>query len=279
MRCGFSAIEQKPPGWANLPPPMWNRVKSWEVSDIPKKKKPIPIVKGRLKNHSEFWERIGANETIVLILKEGYRIPFHTVPPSTHSPNNKSAYKHHDFASKAIKELLNTGRIKEVSHIPYVVNPLSVSEKCEKLRLILDLRLVNFHVYKDKIRFDDWKVMESYLDMGGFGFKFDITQGYHHIDIHVDFQKFLGFSWILDGVQNYFIFLVLPFGLTSAPYIFTKVVRVLVKFWRNVGIKICVFIDDGFGCAKSLGEAKSHSTTPFFFIRIHFIRIARLKMA
>ena len=56
------------------------------------------------------------------------------------------------------------------------------------------------------------------------------------------------------------MFTVLPFGLCSVPFIFTKVMRSLVKFWRREEIKICVYIDDGLGASPSLdlplGEAE-----------------------
>ena len=52
------------------------------------------------------------------------------------------------FVTKAIKELLDTGRIKEVDTPPCVVNPLSVSARNGKDRLILDLRHVKQYVYK-----------------------------------------------------------------------------------------------------------------------------------
>ena len=43
---------------------------------------------------------------------------------------------------------------------------------------------------------------------------------------------------------NYFTFSVLPFGLSSVGYIFTKTVRVLVKYWRSIGFPIVVYLDD-----------------------------------
>ena len=52
--------------------------------------------------------------------------------------------------------------------------------------------------------------------------------------------------------MRYFIFTVLPFGLTSAPFIFTKIMRVLVKYWRGIGIKIACFLDDGLGVSRNL---------------------------
>ena len=50
----------------------------------------------------------------------------------------------------------------------------------------------------------------------------------------------------------------LLFGLTSAPFLFTKVMRCLVTFWRAQGIKISVFIDDGLGSADKV-QSNIHS--------------------
>ena len=41
----------------------------------------------------------------------------------------------------------------------------------------------------------------------------------------------------------------MPFGLSSAPYIFTKLVRALVGYWRGLGRRIVMFLDDGIGGA------------------------------
>ena len=76
-----------------------------------------------------------------------------------------------------------------------VVNPLSVTvQNSGKKRLILDLRYVNKHIYKERIKFEDLRLMEQFLNPHEYLFKFDIKQGYHHIDIHKPHQKFLGFS-------------------------------------------------------------------------------------
>ena len=52
------------------------------------------------------------------------------------------------------------------------------------------------------------------------------------------------------------MFIILPFDLTSAPFIFTKIVRVLVKLWRGEGVRICVFIDKGLGTKSKRPIAK-----------------------
>ena len=38
------------------------------------------------------------------------------------------------------------------------------------------------------------------------------------------------------------MFLVLPFGLSSAPYIFTKMIRCILKYLRSLGIRIAYFM-------------------------------------
>ena len=42
-----------------------------------------------------------------------------------------------------------------------------------------------------------------------------------------------------------YVFTVLPFGLSSAPYVFTKVLKPLEKYWRIQGLCIAIFWDDG----------------------------------
>ena len=55
------------------------------------------------------------------------------------------------------------------------------------------------------------------------------------------------------------MFTVLPFGLSSAPYIFTKVVRVLVRYWRSHAVRITVYLDDGLGSARDFARCEAAS--------------------
>ena len=217
-------------------------------------------VKGSLRNSISYWERIGANSGVMDLIEHGYKIPFLNNPPDGFFENNKSALKNRDFVEKEVNNLLATGRILEVKQKPLVVNPLTVSENGGKKRLILDLSHVNFHVYKNPVKMDDWKAMLNFVEKGDFFFKFDITQGYHHIDIWPEHQQFLGFAWEINGVLRYFIFTVLPFGLTSGPLVFTKVMRPLIKYWRGNGITIACYLDDGLGCGKSYANTNISSS-------------------
>ena len=66
-------------------------------------------------------------------------------------------------------------------------------------------------------------------------FKFDLKSGYHHVDVCQSHQQFLGFQWPLGGgVNRYFCFTVLPFEPSSAPYLFTKLFRPLVRLLEGL---------------------------------------------
>ena len=74
-------------------------------------------------------------------------------------------------------------------------------------------------------------------------YKFDLSSGYFHLDICPQQQTFLGFRWN----NRFYCFTVLVFGICTGPYIFTKCLRPMVKYWRENGIDVVLYLDDGFG--------------------------------
>ena len=87
-------------------------------------------------------------------------------------------------------------------------------------------------------------------------FKFDHTSGYHHVEIFPEHTKFLGCSWMVNGSPRYFKFSVLPFGLSVAPFVFTKIQKALTKHWRRQGIRMFTYLDDGAGADSDFCEAQ-----------------------
>ena len=49
---------------------------------------------------------------------------------------------------------------------------------------------------------------------------------------------------------RYYVFEVLPFGLATACYLFTKLLRPLVKYWRHQGLRVVVYLDNGIVAVK-----------------------------
>ena len=136
-----------------------------------------PNVLGRLRARVDRWEEMGASEFILDTLKSGYKLPLVDNPDSKCFKNNKSALRNQIFVDQAIEELQTSGRIIKVGEPPRIVNPLSVSENGEKKRLILDLRYVNQHLWKQRVKFEDFKVFRNFLKKGSFMFHFDFRSG------------------------------------------------------------------------------------------------------
>ncbi len=196
------------------------------------------------------------------IISEGYRIPFTAMPPTFFKTNNGSALNNGDFVKEEILKLLFKGHIVELTAPAFVNNPLTVSiSRKSKKRLILDLSWLNTYVVYEKFRLEDFRTLRPYLSLGGFLFCFDLSSGYHHCDIHEDFVKYLGFAWEFDGRMRYFAYAVLPFGLSSAPFIFTKLLRPIVGYWRSKGIRAVMYLDDGIVASENFDIAVRHSET------------------
>lgn len=87
-----------------------------------------------------------------------------------------------------------------------------------KKRLVINLRYLNKFVVKRKFKYEGINTFVELAERGDFMISFNLRSGYHHIDIHKESQRFLGFQW--EG--KFYVFTVLPFGLSTACYLTPK---------------------------------------------------------
>ena len=207
--------------------------RDWEYSDGQ-----TTCVAGRLAKNLDFWKSVlHASPFVLEVVENGYSIPFSSLPPPFFADNNRSSKRNRDFVDDAIKQLLLNKCIEVSPEQPYCCNPLTVAGG-EKPRLVLDLRHVNKYINLSKFKYEDLLTFAEMFEKDDYFIRFDLRSGYHHISINSDFTKYLGFRWTFrDGSSSFFIFLVLPFGLSSACHVFTTVMRTHITKWRGEGIK------------------------------------------
>ena len=153
---------------------------------------------------------------------------------------------HLSFATDAIKNLVTNRCVLRVSEKPHICSPLSVvSNSTGKLRLVLNLRYLNQYLHVLTFKYEDLQVAAVLFEADEYLFKFDLKSGYHHVDIHPDYHTYLGFQWETKGLACYYVFTVFPFGLATACYLFTKIMRSLIRYWRRRGLKAIIYLDDG----------------------------------
>ena len=214
----------------------------------------------RLKEHIHKWEEFGASEFVLSILRGGYRIPFKSKPQNAVLKNNRSALDNPGIVREEIEKLLKKGCVTEVCNPPSVVNPLTVAfNKVGKPRLVLDCRHINPLIHDFKFRMEDVATARELFNPDDFLFGFDLKSAYHHIGIYEKHRDYLGFQWNDDGKTKFYVFNVLPFGVSVAAYIFTKITRVLISKWRSQGLRIVMYLDDGLCGDKGYNRTKDVS--------------------
>ena len=215
--------------------------------------------------HSEssiryYKEELEADQWVMETLKYGYKIPFTSVPPKYHEPNNQSAVKHHEFLWKKIKEWESRGFCVRTQKEPYCCNPLSVAEKLDlkkketKLRVCMDFsRHVNLFIPDQPVKLSHLHEAEKLLEKGDWQTSFDLENMYFHVRINEAFQKYFGFSITSPEKKIlYYIFKVMIYGIKSGVLVATKLTKPIVKKSNLLGIRFSIFIDDG----RVLGKDK-----------------------
>ena len=199
------------------------------------------FIGNQLQHHLEEWVNIGASSEVLNWISNGVNIPFKNIP-SQFSFQNK-AFKRHEayFIRSELKRLVKAKCIKKVDTQPVGVSPISVvPKKNNEFRLIHDLRHLNSFCKVQSVIYEDIKTVIDYIDPEDFMITTDIKNGFHHIGISPEDQKFLGFQF--EG--QYYTWCVLPFGATFSPYFFSKTLRPVVQYLRQNDIKAVCYVDD-----------------------------------
>lgn len=131
-------------------------------------------VVGRLKKSIGFWGSITDRDYILSVVEFGYRLPFVSPPIAFRFPNNRSAVQFQTFVDSEIDQLISKNAVEISSTPPVCVNPLSVAQNTEKLRLILDCSFLNKKLAKFRFKIDDISCVLSYFHSNCYMAKLDL---------------------------------------------------------------------------------------------------------
>mmetsp|Transcript_74836 Transcript_74836/g.200622 ORF Transcript_74836/g.200622 Transcript_74836/m.200622 type:complete len:681 (+) Transcript_74836:204-2246(+) len=189
------------------------------------------------------------------ILATGYRLEWEDEPaPPKHLNNHPSAANHKEFVTAAVAEGVRFGTMRQCRQEDLrCILPLGVAaNSAQKLRMIWDGRWVNRYLRDQSFHMDALhREGRALMEDSVWGGTFDISQAYHHVDMHDSTWQFLGFEW--DG--RFYHFTVLPFGLSCAPRIFTVIMKTTVAYLRWQGVRVMAYLDDLIFGARSKIDA------------------------
>ena len=119
-------------------------------------------------------------------------------------------------------------------------------------RMIIDLSDLNEFVKKEHFKMDHLPSALELMTEECFLASVDLKDAYYTVPIWENHQKFLSFRW----KDQTYRFTVLPFGLSSAPKVFTKLLKPVFATLREQGISCLAYLDDSLIVADSIEECQ-----------------------
>ena len=210
------------------------------------------------------WRAVTRDPWTLNVVSRGYLLPFITQPPTTSIPVPirlpadpvKADLLREEVAAmlvkRAIEPVHNDGSPGFFSHL------FLVPKKNGSWRPVIDLSNLNAFVRCPTFRMESMASVTTALQQGEWTTSIDLKDAYFHVPIHPRSRRFLRFS--LGGTT--YQFRALPFGLNTAPRVFTRLGSVVAARLRETyGVVIHMYIDDWLIRARSeslANEATSH---------------------
>ena len=123
-----------------------------------------------------------------------------------------------------------------------------------RMRPVINLKAFNFWVQPQHFKMEGIHTLREIVAEGEWLAKLDLKDAYFTVPIVREHQKYLRFA--VDEIR--YQFTCLPFGLSCAPWAFTKVLKPVVAFLRSLRVRLIVYIDDILVIGKSPDEVRDH---------------------
>ena len=231
------------------------------ISLVPPVLPPQPhAVGGILQNYWHVWEQMNLDPWAVSVIRDGFLIRFHSQPPLATYPLIRSGSNTSRLAPlrDQISKLLDKGAIEPVTNpqAPSYYSRLFLAPKGpDDWRPVIDLSSLNKLIVIPKFKMDTPAFIRQNLKLGSWVYRLDLKDAYLQVPMHRASRKFLRFEFLGEVYQ----FRVLPFGISSAPWLFTKLVKVVKDLFHRRGMHLFQYLDDWLGDAPDPAEAESRA--------------------
>ena len=205
--------------------------------------------------------RITCNKFILDIV-QGYVTEFTSVPIQSSQPKQPELEKHEEIALNALlEELFQKRFIEKCAHeAGEFISPIFLRPKKNgKYRMILNLKNLNKFISHIHFKMDILQSCIKLMTKNCFVASLDLTDAYYSVSISPDAQKYLKFQV---GSQLY-KFITLPNGLSSAPRIFTKLMKAVYFTLRTRGLVSSGNLDDSFLLDDSFVQCQTNVSNTY----------------
>jgi len=135
-------------------------------------------------------------------------------------------------------------------------------------RLVLNLKDLNRFILNEHFKMEDSRVVCDILSKNDYLSKIDLKNAFHLVPVDDASRKYLRFIW----KNKLYQYTCLPFGLCTAPRVFTKVIKPIIGYLREKGYKSVAYLDDFLLLGKTSASCKQNFVfTKNLFEKLGFI--------
>ena len=229
---------------------------------------------GSVKQSFAYWTQITQDKLLLDIVK-GYKLEFTSKPVQIMMPKQIVFSETESLVVQAeVDKLLMKGVIVETQEEPeQFVSNIFVRPKKDPgaYRVILNLKPLNEFIAFRHFKMDSIHTCTSLMHQDCFMTSIDLQDAYYSIHIAPEHQKFLKFWWR----NTLYQYTAMPMGLTSAPRIFSKLLRPALSYLRLKGHTLSIYIDDLYiqadsaeQCRKTVGSTLTLLNNLGFYINV-----------
>ena len=217
---------------------------------------------GRLKHFLPAWEQITKDPWILQVVS-GYQIEFLDYPVQHKTPALiPCTQDHQTIIDQEVQELLSKGAVHYIRDNTYqepgfVSSLFVVPKKGGGHRPVINLKPLNCFIPYEHFKMESIHMLKDLLRKGDYMIKIDLKDAYLTVPIWQNHQKYLRFIW-RDSLLE---FACLPFGLASAPRVFTKLLKPVLSILRQRGIRLIAYLDDILLMAPSVDQVLQHAAS------------------